>query len=65
MSINQVIKQHKNHTEDLKNKSRRKSEIYMKNLDKIRVCTIFYQIFTNTSGLPGKKISYDQSPSQW
>lgn len=29
-SINQVMKQHKNHIEDLENKSRRKSKIYMK-----------------------------------
>lgn len=34
-SINQIVKQHKNHTENLENKSRRKFEIYMKtNSDK-------------------------------
>lgn len=60
MSIYQVMKQHKNHTEDIENKLRRKSEIYMKIYsDKIRVCTTFYQIVTNSSELPQKKISYD------
>lgn len=29
-SIDQVMKQHKNHREDLENKSRRKSKIYVK-----------------------------------
>lgn len=54
------MKQHKNHTEDLENKSRRKSEIYMKTKsDKIRVSTTFYQIITNSSGLSGKNISYE------
>lgn len=54
------MKQHKNHTEDLENKSRRKPEIYMKTKsDKIRVSTTFYQIITNSSGLSGKTISYE------
>lgn len=37
MTVNQVLKQHKNHTEDSEINSRRKHEIYMKtNSDKKR-----------------------------
>lgn len=61
MTVNQVLKQHKNHTEDSEINSRRKHEIYMKtNSDKKRrISTTSYQIVTNRSGLPRKKISYD------
>lgn len=37
-SINQVMKQHKNHTKDLENKSRRKSRIDMKTNSKYEKC---------------------------
>lgn len=60
MSVHQVLKQHKNHTEDSEINSRRKYEIYMKtNSDQKKRISTFYQIVTNRSGLPGKKISYE------